>query len=205
MSSLGRLACTWRSRASNRSSMGRSGVAGPTSEAETDIFPGETGTRSEPSAGMACRTVAMLHYRPLVFCPHERTQPLDDHWQPVRRRLLSSLSVISNVHQVWVREFRIECILHRVSHVTSTRRKTREPNVEEPEVQNGENYAEKPLFCCIGRGSRRRRWICGPIDREQSLSRSIEHKRTMASRCMRVIAHLVTVWTAGEMAPSPMH
>src|SRR6266702_1733168 len=75
-SSLGRLAWTCRSMASNRSSMGNWSLGGLRSgtRAATRPWSPESGEESGTSAGIGCRTVAMLHYRLQVFIRHHRAE-----------------------------------------------------------------------------------------------------------------------------------
>src|SRR5580765_3662914 len=72
-SSVGRLACTCRSRASNRRSMASRSAIGRTAE----ISPFEVGVGVGISVVVGCRTVAMLHYRPELYLGHDwATEPL---------------------------------------------------------------------------------------------------------------------------------
>src|ERR1700683_3883349 len=152
MSSLGRLACILRNSASDRSPIGRSEARRvPETGAEGCRSPSEAGGAIEPSAGMACRTVAMLHYRPLVFAEDQSLRSPDDHWHFMEQSAFSAPNDPTGTCS--------SKTLPNVFHITSSTCSTshpevqkREPNVEEPEVQNGEIYAEKPLFCCTGRG-----------------------------------------------------
>src|ERR1017187_938797 len=67
-SSLGRLACTWRRRASKRWLIESGSLRGAPAARTTTYASSEgVGDALGTSSGTVCRTVAMLHYRPLPF------------------------------------------------------------------------------------------------------------------------------------------
>ncbi len=77
-SSVGRLACTWRSSASKRSSIS----CGSSSLWSCALTSDDEETAPEGSAGMLCRTVAMLHYRPDAFSSRAARTPAQPDSRP---------------------------------------------------------------------------------------------------------------------------